>query len=511
MSHSESGALPALFVDHVRAPFAGRYAKGGLRSWSLVCGAWMVAAFVASDSGLSVLWAIAISLLALSLQVFVTSSRRLFLAPSFLVLIFATGYPLSFADLVTRWAELPQTGWGSVGHFAFTNEGMSRPFQIIVAGVIGIAVGIRLSESLWSRLRSRVVIRRSVRPGLVPLFVWAIACAVVVVVCATLGIGRVGLDNSSTLPFRLNGILVIGRQFFLPILGARLVQRALDSSGQERLVLTLLVVVAVAAAVSLGALSRSLGAFYLVPVMLFAVSYQDSLRRSLRRLGLCVAIVVVVLALVGVVVSVERTLAYSGDEWIGASEVASETSGESGLLAGIVGTFGELIGSRLGGVDGLLAVTSIQGWEPDPWIPIELILGDDAISEQIMMESFGFLPNTSGGLAFGVSFSLWGVLGLGSTILIPLLGSALLVVLICTIEGLFSWQGEEAMGATLGSLVAFTSWGGGSTFYLARIAVSVFVALLIALGSRRSLSAALARRASSDHESLAHDRISSSA
>jgi hypothetical protein len=446
----------------------------------------MVVAFLVSDTNLSVFWAVAIALLALFLQIFLTAGRRFFVAPSFLALIFGTGYPLSFANLVGRWTSLPSMGWGSVGRFAFTNDAMVQPFQVITAGVVGIAVGTRWSESLWSGLRTRTLTRRSSPPTLSSLIAWAFACAVVIGICAQLGIGRVGLDNATQLPLRLNGILVIARGYLLPTLGALLVQRALDAPRQEGLMLTLLLVTVVAVLASTSALSRGLGALYIVPVMYFAVLYQGALGRPLRRLIALAAGATVVLAFVGSVVSIQRTTMYSGEGWMSVADMAAGADEGSGISGGMVESFGELIGSRLGGVDGLLALVSGPGREPDPWLPGRLFMGEGDLIGQITMEAFGFLPDTSAGLAFGLGFSLWGLLAMGGAILLPFLGSALLTILVCSIEGVLTYYGEEGMGTMLACLFAFNAWGGPSFFNFIRVVPVLLVALLIARHATQS-------------------------
>lgn len=475
----ESCLTLAASLDHIRAPFSKGRVAWALRFWTLVCGMRMVLSFIVSDADLSPLWAVAIALLVLLLQIFSTARRRLFVAPAFLGLIIGTGFPLSLAALVGRWAWIPSAGWGSVGRFSFTDEAMVRPFQVVVAGGVGVIIGTRLSELMWSGLRTTVVTRVRFPATRLQLIAWALACALVIGVCGLLGIGRTGLQDSFALPLRLNGILVFARWYLMPTLGALLVHRALTSARQEGLIVTLTVVAAVAILASFGALSRGLGAVYIVPVMFFAVTYQSALGLSLRPLLWFAAVALAALALVGTVVTIQRTTMYSGYGRMSMEDVAAQVSEGSGPAQQVLGQFDEMMGSRLGGVDGLLAVVSGPGREPDPSFPLRLFIGDDDLGKQMFLEAFGFLPETTGGLAFGMGFSLWGLLAFGGTILIPLTGSALLVVLMCAIEASLARYACEGMGAVLASLVAFESWGGPSLFAYSRIVPVYLVVLLI--------------------------------
>jgi hypothetical protein len=448
----------------------------------------MLTAFATAETELSVLWAIAISILAVFLQFYTTGKHRIFVVPSFVALLFATGHPLSLGALVNQSAGIPSDGWGSVGRFAFTNDAMTQPFLTIASGVCGIAVGTRLSEMLWTGLRSRTVLRKAADPSYYSLIAWALLCAAVIAICALLGIGRVGLSDAAELPFRLGGILVIGRGYLLPVLGARLVQQALDAEGQKRLIPALFMVAAVGAVASFGSLSRGLGALYMVPVMMFVVFHQSSRGRPIRRLGIVAGLMVAVLAIGGFVVSVQRTTVYAGDGWMSASEFAGETEQGGGFLGSVLNGSGALIGDRLGGVSVFLALMSGPGRHPDLWAPIEIMNGDDLLIEQVSREALGFVPETSGGLAFGVGLTLWGLLGLGGPVFMPFLGSLVLMLLVCSIEGSLAYYGEEGMGAVLGCLVAFNEWGQPSLFYLSRQAAVLVLVLAIARQGSRILN-----------------------
>jgi hypothetical protein len=61
------------------------------------------------------------------------------------------------------------------------------------------------------------------------------------------------------------------------------------------------------------------------------------------------------------------------------------------------------------------------------------------------------------------------------------LGSALLVLFACSIEGLLSRYGEEGMGAALGIMVAFNQWDSGFNFlYASRLSIVALVAFYLA-------------------------------
>lgn len=251
----------------------------------------------------------------------------------------------------------------------------------------------------------------------------------------------------------------------------------------------LVVVGAVAILASLAALSRGLGALYIVPVMFFVVTYQSALGRSLRPVLWFGAAALAALALVGTVVSIQRTTMYSGYGRMSITDVAAQVNEGPGPTQQALGQFDEMMGSRLGGVDGLLAVVSGPGREPDPSFPLRLFIGDGDLGKQMVLEAFGFLPESTGELAFGMGFSLWGLLAFGGTILIPLAGSALLVVLICAIEASLARYASEGMGAVLASLVAFKSWGGPSLFEYSRVVPVFLVVLLIARRASRKYGA----------------------
>jgi len=484
-------SLP-IVVDAFRGPFTGPHPKWALRGWLLICGIWSVAALVASDTELSVLWGVAISVLALCLFTYLTARGRMFLTPAFLGLVFGTGYSLSFGALVTRSEVLPSEGWGSVGRFAFTNQDMVSPMLVIVAGVLGIAGGTRIAESLWSSLRTRPILRRQDNPSMTSLASWALASGFVIAICAVLGIGRVGLSDSTLLPFKLAGILVVVRGYLLPALGGLLVQRAVTARGQGRLFQTLLLLTCVGAAATFSAVSRGLGGAYMVPAILYAIARQSSFRLPLRRFASALSLVVLVLVVGGSIVTMQRNTLYFGDGWMSLSELTSQTEGVSDFSEGAFSTFSGLLGGRLSGIDVFLALVSGPGVHPDPTIPLKVFVGDDDLSQSLVIETLGFAPAGSegtGGLAFGIGFTLWGILALGGTILMPFLGTALLMIFVCSIEGLLTRFGEEGMGAVLGCLVALNAWGAPTWFYVSRQVAVVAVCLLIARRGSKAMEA----------------------
>ena len=99
--------------------------------------------------------------------------------------------------------------------------------------------------------------------------------------------------------------------------------------------------------------------------------------------------------------------------------------------------FLDLVVERIGGLRELLGVTSsTENKFSSTWVVFSG--GDPAAVERITYRTFGFVPSTAGGLAFGLGFGLWGTLALSGSSVVVFLGSLLTMLMLTGIEEIFN-------------------------------------------------------------------------
>jgi len=461
-------------------PFEGSKIRGAIRWWVAACGAGSLAVAISADVPMSTLWLVGLIVVSFGLVMGCTLPRRRFVAPSFLIIMLGTSYPLTLARLMLKGDDNPLIGWGSLGAFDFTNEAAGMVAWPLLSCFVGLLVGTIGAERIWRSIPDAPAKATSFEcPGYLSIAGWVFLSVGLIATCSILGIGRTGILDNTTLPLKLNGVLVYARTYLLPALAAGLVQAAVASPKQSRLVACLVLLIVVAGIGSVAATSRGLVMYYVIPVFLFAATYQAYLGRPLRRFVAPVVACLFSMAVAGYITTTMRTTLFTGDGWMAASELAGD--GVSSSLGKSLDTFLDLVSYRLSGLGDSLAILTSLGSHDDPRTTLAIFSGDVQVTTEVLRSALGFELRSPDGMAFGIGIPLLASAGLGGSFLVPFLTSVLLVIGGCLVEAVFSSCSERATGAVLGCLLIQRTWEIPTWFQLWR---SIVMIAFIYLGIR---------------------------
>jgi hypothetical protein len=279
------------------------------------------------------------------------------------------------------------------------------------------------------------------------------------------------------LPFRLNGIIVMIKAVLVPGVGGLVLNWALARDDKKAVKQTLIMMLVVGSVGSITSLSRGYIMFCVVPPILFMVVSENCSKwqRTIAARGVLAA-VVLGLAVTTVATGL-RAVAYERRRTVHSVTSADlEGKDSRSLVLDYLGLFVE----RFGGLRELLAVaTTSRPGERDAW---QLFAADDdgLVMAKAIEDTFGFVIENEGNLAFGVGLGFWGTFAFGGVVWI-FFASMALVLLLIAIEFAFRKRGQEAGGAVIASLLAFRMWGQPSWFDLSRFLAMIFVAFVLVM------------------------------
>jgi hypothetical protein len=402
-------------------------------------------------------WSVALGGSAVGFAFFATGRGRRYLSPLLFTVFFTLGFVVVFSQLLTRRDAIPPIGFGSVGAFDFTDAAFLPAALAIGAGLVGLAAGALAGEAMLADVRGRNHARaRALDPRLV--WGWFGAGALVIVISFYLGVGRTGIDNAVVLPGRITGILVIGKTYLIPAVGALLLNVALHREDRAVVAVLLGQLLVLGVATSITSLSRGSIVYCVVAPIMFLISHG---RRApwARWLAVRFALVAVV-AMVMVVSLVKdlRAVAFEGRGFSAEQSIEVVSRREGVVDEAAVQGFFELAAERTGGMRELLAVSNAEDVHK-VGATAALFFGDEFEIERLTGAVFGFIPENSGGVAFGLGFGMWGMLAASGSLVVVLLGSMLVMLFLVTIEHLFARRGQAGAGFMVSSLVGFRLWG----------------------------------------------------
>jgi hypothetical protein len=411
----------------------------------------------AEPSRMSWWWSVALGAAAVAFTLFATRARRRYLSPFLFAIFFTLGYVVVFIQLLSRRENIPPIGFGSLGSFDFTDEAFVPAALAIGGGLLGLATGAKLGELLFPAPGEGT--RAQMRPLDVRLvWGWFAVASLVVVVSFYLGVGRTGISNEVVLPARLTGILVIGKTYLIPAVGAILLNVALHRGDRAIVTVLLGQLLVLGVATSVTSLSRGAIVYCVVAPIMFLLSHGRRApwaRWLALRFG---AIALVSMVFVVALVADLRRVAFEGRGFSAEQSIEVVRRREDVVDENAVQAFFELAAERTGGMRELLAVTTSTDLHR-LGSPAEIFMGDESEIERMTIGVFGFIPESSGSVAFGLGFGLWGMFATSGSTLIVFLGSAVVMFFLVGIEHLFARYGQAGAGFMVSSLVGFRLWG----------------------------------------------------
>lgn len=467
------------------APFSRKL----LRLFGLIVSAYVMVVFAIDDS-LNPLWGVLFAGVGLFPLFIFTKRRRRYYTPLIFTIFYFLGYLLSFSHVLLNKNDMPRRGFGAIGDFMFTDSNFFVVMLVITAGMGGILTAALIAEKMFGRRRGGILTRTNFEVGFLPpkqlyVWVWLWFCfsACLILLMWHLELGRTGLVGKTRLPFRLAGFFVYLKSIFIPFCGMLLLDICLRSSRKRLASLILILLLVVGIFSSLSATSRGAFAFTVFPAILFLLftSRRNNLSQRLfirfSGIGLIFGCVIMT------IVNVSRNFAYANISWSFTDALNLLTNIKFVDLEAfnMVGNFIALLTERVGGIRELMAVigSNVSSIE----IPIKMFMGMISVdvSQFICYSVMGFITPSGDGLAFGITYGIWGQLFLSKSYLIVYLGTVLLTGIIICCEKIFMRKGLYSVALLVSILLSFQFWGSASMFLLSRFIVLLLICYLTVL------------------------------
>jgi hypothetical protein len=236
-----------------------------------------------------------------------------YITPVVLSLFYLLGYPLYLAVMLMTQDRYTIGGWMAVGNFDFGREHLTRLGVASGILMLGLFLGCRMVQAAVPGrvLAAERLIAISEKRLRLWITVWFLLSMGLILFFAALGLGRTGLQDATTLPLGMKGVLYYVRVMLVPILGAFLLQQAANSRDWKNLLRVLVCSFIIAGAVAVFTLSRSDTVIILLPLIGYLLMHPNAqLRRTaLRAIVPCVVGIV----LMTQVVVILRNVAFSVD------------------------------------------------------------------------------------------------------------------------------------------------------------------------------------------------------
>lgn len=456
--------------------------------FGLIISAYVMVVFALDDS-LNFLWGVMLASIGFFSLFIYTKRRRRYYTPLIITIFYFMGYLLSSSNILLNKVNISRTGFGAIGSFMFTDSNFLTLFLVIFAGMSGIMTVTLIAEKIFRHGRF-IFTSKEMGSYFLPkkqlcmwICLWFCFSVVVLIVMWHLEIGCLGLKPKTRLPFRLVGLFIYLRSIFIPFCGLLFLDICLRS-GWKRLgsmVLVLLIIIGIIG--SLSAASRGVVVFTVFPAILFLLFTSRGNNLSQKLFVRFFAISFICTLVVIFIVGFERNIAYGTISW-NLSDAKNLLTNlnlhEFDFLEAVV-SFMALATDRIGGIRDLMAVASsnVSGIE----IPVKLFMGTLGrnLSSSICYSVKGFNPITSGGLAFGITYGMWGQLFLSKSYLAVYLGTVLLVGIIICLEEVFLRKGLHSVALLVSILLGIQFWGTASMFILSRFVVMLLICYLTSL------------------------------
>jgi hypothetical protein len=434
----------------------------------------------------SLLFPSLLSLIGIASMLYYTRPGRRYYLPIIWTMFYAVGYLLALADVLLNPDTAGVLGSATFYLLDFSFRGFLPLFDSIAAGMSGLFLAVLCCERIIPRRPPRhrqagrfaAFTDRAVPRG---FWIWFTGSAAVIMLMARLGIGRTGLVHSTSLPFKLAGILVYIKNMVIPFVGFFLVVPTLTSGSRRRIYVALAMLTVIGLLGSVAFLSRGFLVFMSLPPLLFLL-FQSARRSSARSaLGGSAAMFLLVITVMVPLVDAIRISKYLGaNVSIYGVEQAMSQSSPAGALSRTM----SLAVQRVIGFKELVAVHGAGLRGPDaPW---RVFRGDSDYIDQLQYDLWGFYQDPTGETAFGYGYGLWGWLYLGGSNWTVLLGTWLATVLIILFEDLFIRRGLRPLALFIAVQFGIWIWGGIDFFLLSRLVVTAVACYgLVRLWPRR--------------------------
>lgn len=430
-------------------------------------------------------WGVALAGIGIISVHYSSKPQRRYYAPLVLSFLYVFGVLGSLTIALPNMANLEVAGYEGYGTFSWTNAELFNFMLAICAGMAGLFAGSLLMERAFKTLRPGVAGSPDRKRLVYLACAWLAASLAIILLQWHWGIGQVGLEGDVKLPVRLAGLLQYFKLIAVPGIGLYLLQVALSTGKTKYVHLVLTAFTCIGLVGSLVSLSRG----YIVMSVGLGIAFiilTDFQMLGKRRIvfgyGLATLLFVLIAAFT---VNEMRDIAYSDrtikgleakDLWAMAEHYNIRDSITLGL---------NLASGRVGGARELAAVLS-SGLN-DPHLPLGYFFDDEQTQELTQVAVFGFLPNSSSDTAFGMSFSLFGILMLSGSFLMVFGGSMLQILFVMYVEEVFWRLNAPAMAFFFAGFLGMAVWSNMYWYIFWRDLVLIAVCLVAAIQMRRMI------------------------
>ena len=457
-----------------------------MRVFGVIISIYAIAVFAIDDS-VSFFWGVMLAAFGL-FPLFIYTKRKLrYYSPLIFTMFYFLGYLLSGANVLLNKAEIPRTGYGAIGNFMFTDADFLTLSFVIIAGMSGIMTATFIAEKIFGYRRRIGPLTKSEYYFLPKkklhlwIWVWVFFSIFLMLLMWHFEIGRTGMRGKTPLPFKLVGLFFYLKGIFVPVCGILLLDICLQGIRRRLASLVLILLIVIGILSSLSGTSKGGVAFIVFPAILFLffTSHRSNLSQKLLPWFSVVALVIAFIVVF--IVSAVRRFAYANLSWNFVDAINVLTSLNDVDLHYSFYIFISTMTDRVGGIRELMAV--IGSNISDIEYPIKVFMGmvNDEYHRYLSYSVFGFIVPEGEGIAFGLTYGMWGRLFLSKSYFVVYIGTVFLVGILICFEEIFLRKGLYSVALMFSIIICFQFWGGVTLLRLSRFLVLLLICYFTAL------------------------------
>lgn len=484
-------------TDVIRNPYAGTdsrlvepFAWKGLILFVVLINI-LIILVLFSERSISPFWFSVIGLPCIFFIKYFTEENKNYYTPLLFVIFYVFGFLLPLPHLILERRNLPSKGWAGIGSFSFTDREFLVISCVICAGFIAFVTASLFAEHILKRKKRSGKTLQQVTISARRLALWTVCWFVLSVLLLLLmwflGIGRTGLIDRVTLPFRIAGILSYSRKIVIPFFGLYFLDLSLRKRRIRLSILILIGLFVIGVIGSIGGISRGIFFFTLFPslIYLFFTSRKGSVNKKLFVNFIIAGIVSGIIMVY--ILDTLRTKAYKQRGLNVKQSVTILKNIREVNLIKASSFFFTYATVRIEGMGRLMAVSSAPAKSTS--IPFKLFWGDQELRRRVDQNVVGFNPSTGNNLAFGFSYGIFAFLYLSGSLMIVYSGVTLIMIFIMMVEEIFLRHGNRSHALLFSILLCFELWHSPSTYTVVRYLAVLLLCLCLSKTVRKSIKA----------------------
>lgn len=432
--------------------------------------------FFAGGAPINILQLGLFSLISLGLVCAVPFLSRTFVFPYLFGGLYLLGYVFSFANVLQDVAGQDRAGFLTIGGFQFSQHEMGQVLAVVFFGVAGFLSAAFLMERFIGRkLASDFPLPPDIPSGMITAmaYAWCVLSFALFLFMwqADIGVHGMVTPYENRLPWRLEGILLYGRDYFLPLLGFALCEAFLRADRRRAFVGFLSLQLGLALMTAFASLSR-------MPIVFAAATAIFCVALNYKKLGLTPrrVLLFVVLAVFFGIFAISALTEIRNFLYVG--HFTADFSSNLEVLSQPY-IFAKLLAVRVEGIRQLFAVISsdVTGLHA----LVSVLSGSEAGTRHVVESVYGFVPHNKPGQAFGLTLGVWGLLYLSKNYAVVFIGTSIYTFLGMLAEYAFLRKGYRTAAFYVAFILSAIIWMNLTAFFLLRFFVAFSAAYFLVL------------------------------